>query len=92
MIGLGIVVGLFYVPIDILAAVAFGNAVAEKGYPEKKGSVIFYCIFLPIAGYLLACALPDRRKPEPQIIVPAPTGQQMPDARPRFTNNDLPEL
>lgn len=40
----------------------FAEVATEKGYPEKRRLVITLCILFPIAGYLLVCALPDKRK------------------------------
>lgn len=49
---------------EIYAAIQFGKVVVSKGYPEKKTCVIVLCLFLPIAGYLLTCALPDNTQRE----------------------------
>lgn len=43
----------------IKAAITFGEIAEIKGWTDKKNEVIILSIFLPLAGYLLACALPD---------------------------------
>lgn len=48
--------------INILVAFEFGEIAVMKGFPEKKTKIILMCIFLSVAGYFLACALPDRNK------------------------------
>lgn len=55
-----VIVGLIVLVLDIYAAILFGGVAQEKGYDDKKTAVIVLSMFLPLAGYLLACALPDR--------------------------------
>ena len=71
----------------IYAAVQFGEAVVNKGYPEKKTMIIVLCIFLPIAGYLLTCALPDNTQRE--IIKSKQSGA---GSRSTVVSDELPEL
>lgn len=71
----------------IYAAMQFGEIVVNKGYPEKKTMIIVLCIFVPIAGYLLTCALPDNTQRE--IIRSSGNGA---DSRRTVVGSDLPEL
>lgn len=70
------------------AALQFGEVTVNKGYPEKKTAIIVLCLFLPPAGYLLACALPDNTLRE-MIIRSNGNGA---DGRRTVVGSDLPEL
>ncbi len=52
----------------------FHRAAVARGWPQKK--YFWICFLLPIAGYLLVLALPDRGGPAPGF----------------FSSSDLPEL
>lgn len=71
----------------IYAAVQFGAVVVNKGYPEKKTMIIVLCIFLPIAGYLLTCALPDNTQREIIKNKQSSTGNKR-----TVVSDELPEL
>lgn len=50
--------------LHIYAAMQFGETAVEKGHESKKGIVIVLCILVPVAGYLLVCAMADKKKME----------------------------
>ncbi len=54
-----IVLCILIVVLGIVAMIQFGEIAVLKGFPEKKTVVMVLCFFVPIAGYLLVCALPD---------------------------------
>lgn len=53
-----IAVGLVLLVLDYFIAREFYLAAAMKGWASKK--YFFYAFFLPVIGYLLILALPDR--------------------------------
>ena len=60
--------------VSYFIAMEFYKAAVARGWPNKK--YFWICFLLPIAGYLLVVALPDRGGP----------------ALGSFESNDLPEL
>lgn len=85
MTGLIVILALAAIALEIWAAVLFGDVVEYKGWADKKSAVILLCIFLPLAGYLLACALPDCGA---RNLTSSYFGTSDRNA----SNNDLPEL
>lgn len=86
-------IGAFYILLIIVviaftiyAAMQFGKVVVSKGHPDKKTMIIVLCIFVPIAGYLLTCALPDNAQRE---IIKSKTGGS---SRQNVISDELPEL
>ena len=55
------IVGFVVLIFHFVAMAAFSNLAVEKGYPEKSMLVIVLCLFVPMAGYLYVCALPDKK-------------------------------
>ena len=83
--GFLILLGLVMIGLDVYAAFLFGEAVEEKGYEDKKTAVILLAIFLPPAGYLLACALPDKSLRAFDAAVPEVKQSS-------FSDDELPSL
>ena len=70
-IAAAVIIGLV---VSFLVAREFYKAAVARGWPQKK--YFWICFLLPIAGYLLIIALPDRGGP----------------ALGSFVSGDLPEL
>ena len=60
MVFLYVLLGIVAIAFYIWVANQFGNVAELKGYGERKWTVIVICIFFPLAGYLLTCALPNK--------------------------------
>ncbi len=83
-------IGTFYILLaiaiivfTIYAAMQFGKVAVSKGHSDKKTMIIVLCIFVPIAGYLLTCALPDNTRHESKACG---SGRQ------NVVSDELPEL
>ena len=57
-----IIISLSILTFYIIAMFQFAELVVDKGYPEKEKMVMALCFFVPIAGYLYVCALPNRTR------------------------------
>lgn len=82
-----VIVGLLFLALDIYAAILFGGVAEEKGYDDMKTAVIVLSLFLPIAGYLLACALPDRSQKDLLKNIVASS-----EPKKAIIDDELPEL
>ncbi len=60
--------GIVYFVIMFIAAIQFYQVAEEKGFPQKK--YLWICFLLGIIGYLLVIALPDRKQPEKEPVIP----------------------
>ena len=88
--GVIIFAALVFLALDIWAAIEFGNVATMKGHEDKSSMIIGMCIFLPIAGYLLAIALPDNsEKHVPAAPAPVRSVSVKAEAN---VGDDLPEL
>ncbi len=83
---LAIALGILILVLAIVAMVQFGEIAVLKGFPEKKTTVMVLCFFVPIAGYLLVCALPDHSRMAVTAEASAPEKQE------ESIEDELPDL
>lgn len=81
---------LIILAIHVYAAMKFREIAVEKGYENEKGAVLLFCILLPAAGYLLVCAMPDKktRASMEKILQLMEAG----DTRQTVITDELPDL